>query len=253
MRSLRFPLLALAMLPAACGVAPDPNRDYTVTVRRTSEDVLAALATVASDVADDSITPYLADAKLTTSSPDANTIVITLPGDAADKVIHFTFVLSPRDGGAATDLHVTTDIPEKFGPDDATHKAKSGSNWADTMHHEVTEMVRHLDDGTDPDAAAFSFKMGLHILAQDNRRDLQDAFAQVAADPKAYGEKIGREAGDHFIDTSSMTAGMTDEQRERIKAQVHDMLDKYHQGQSFGPGTPGAASQLPGDVMPTDR
>ncbi len=252
-RVLEMMLVAWALVLGACGMAPDKNRDYAVTVRRPPADVLAAIAAVASDVDADSVTPYLAEARLTTTNPDPNSVRVEIPGDSPDKMIIFTFAVAPKADGAATDLHVTTDIPDQFGPDDATHKAKDGANWADTMHHEVTAMVRSLDDGTDPAAAAFSFKMGLHILAQNNRRDLQDAFARVAGNPEAFGQEMGRKAGDRFVDTSSLTANMTDEQRARIKAQVHDMLDKYQAGKPLSSPNPGAPPVLPGDVMPTDR
>jgi hypothetical protein len=246
-------LLALALCISACTRADDGARDYSLTVRRSPEDVLAALAVVGSDVPDDSVMPYLAGARLEVTNPDPKTVRISVPGDSPDKTFSFTFVLLPRDNGSATDLHVTSDIPEKFGPDGAARKPKSGSSWAETMRVEMLGMVRKLDLGRDPDDAAGSFKMGMHILAQNNRRDLQDAFERVAADPQAYDEAAGRRAADRYLETSPFMAEMTEEQRSKIRAQVYDALDRsrHHAKPSLSGVDP--ATTLPGDVISTDR
>jgi hypothetical protein len=235
----RLMLIAMASLLGACQMAKDANQDYIITIHRTPEDVLTALDEVGGDISSDYMMPFLASSKLTIEHPDPASQTITIPGDTPDKEIKFSFTLTPRDDGAATELHVVSNLPAKIGTQDGAHKLINGVAMADTLHHEVKEMARSLDDGRDASEAAGSFKMALHALAMSNRRESEDEFARIARNPQAYGEKMGREAADRYIASSNLTP----EQRERVSKIVHDSLDKSH---NQAPADPGPPSQFSG-------
>ena len=207
-------LLATAAL-GGCHANSAQNGGVTIALDHPAHQVMDALAMLGTHGDNNSMLP-MTDITLGASQPDANTLMITVPGDSGHKPIIFTMVTTATDS-QNTALYVTSDMAADLSLDDGQAHRITPDKVNEMLNIELGGMARQLDRGASPGDASASLHMVLRMIATYNNDEARAKWQHIAANPRDYGREVGNRYANRYLDTALDGQHLTDAQREKIR------------------------------------